>query len=256
MRKMILNSAQGRRAMSINSLFPQLEYRDTVALYPALSPKTHSSRVPPPSPPRMSAIYGDELPHPFVDGENSDVLRAMVTIFRHADRTPKHKVKVKVSQPELLYFCHKDPSMEKKYIGKTASIPLLCAAVEAVLAKMSAGDKDSPNPAPPSMEFAALTQIRAVLQRNRRATKVQLKPKKVDGERVVEALLVCKWGGETTHAGILQAHQYTPVFWEEMLPPQQAATPEPGAFRGLRLVSRSARSRPWLAMQARIAFRS
>ena len=75
-------------------------------------------------------------------------------------------------------------------------------------------------------------------------TKVQLKPlttQLVDGLQIVtevtitltiiissslslacdckQALLVCKWGGELTHAGIGQAEQYGPVFWDEMLRP-------------------------------------
>lgn len=38
----------------------------------------------------------------------------------------------------------------------------------------------------------------------------------VDKGEVAAVLLVCKWGGEMTHAGIGQARQYAPVFWDDM----------------------------------------
>lgn len=38
----------------------------------------------------------------------------------------------------------------------------------------------------------------------------------VEKGEVTAVLLVCKWGGEMTHAGIGQARQYAPVFWDDM----------------------------------------
>jgi len=40
----------------------------------------------------------------FQDGENNDVCRAMVAIFRHADRTPKQKLKIAIDDELLLGF--------------------------------------------------------------------------------------------------------------------------------------------------------
>ena len=49
--------------------------------------------------------------------------------------------------------------------------------------------------------------------------------------KVAQALLVCKWGGEITHAGIAQAARYAPIFWDENLRPVPPVTPPPGRVR-------------------------
>jgi hypothetical protein len=67
--------------------------------------------------------------------------------------------------------------------------------------------------------YNKLQQVALVLRQQYKGTKLQLKPLEVRDGTVVEAILVCKWGGEMTHAGIGQAHQYGPVFWDEMLRP-------------------------------------
>jgi len=72
--------------------------------------------------------------------------------------------------------------------------------------------------------MAKLFQIGQVLEKGYGGVKVQLKPKKTekgkDGkERVVQALLIVKWGGEMTHAGVGQARQYAAAFWDDMIPP-------------------------------------
>jgi hypothetical protein len=40
-----------------------------------------------------------------------------------------------------------------------------------------------------------------------------------DGKTAAKALLICKWGGNITRAGVLQVQDYATTFWNEMLRP-------------------------------------
>ena len=74
--------------------------------------------------------------------------------------------------------------------------------------------------------LSKLLQVQTVLDRAYAGMKVQVKPKKVEGGRVTQVLLVCKWGGEMTHAGLGQARQYAAAFWDDCCPPP----PIPASF--------------------------
>ena len=74
--------------------------------------------------------------------------------------------------------------------------------------------------------LSKLLQVKTVLERGYVGAKLQVKPKKVDNGRVVQVLLVCKWGGEMTHAGFGQARQYAAAFWDDVCPPP----PIPASF--------------------------
>ena len=74
--------------------------------------------------------------------------------------------------------------------------------------------------------LSKLLQVQTVLDRGYAGMKVQVKPKKVEGGRVTQVLLVCKWGGEMTHAGLGQARQYAAAFWDDCCPPP----PIPASF--------------------------
>jgi len=67
----------------------------------------------------------------FISGYNNDVLRAMVTIFRHADRTPKQKVKFNSSDPRLLAL-FQGTTNEVKLKKRSALMQLLAIVVKIV----------------------------------------------------------------------------------------------------------------------------
>ena len=67
--------------------------------------------------------------------------------------------------------------------------------------------------------LSKLFQILSVLDKGYGGVKVQLKPKKVENNKVTQVLLIVKWGGEMTHAGVGQARQYAAAFWDDMIPP-------------------------------------
>jgi hypothetical protein len=78
----------------------------------------------------------------------------------------------------------------------------------------------------------------AVVQLGSGASKVQLKPvfeleeKTRDNGDVrkenvmIGVMLICKWGGQITHAGKQQTKDYVPVFWDEMLRPCPPPPPD------------------------------
>jgi len=233
---------------------------------------------------REAAVDTNEAPigRVFVDGESQDVLRAVVAVFRHADRTPKRKLKVKVSDPVFLEMFGENNS-EVRVNGKSSKIEGMhkrvlialenarkeatdCAAAMNAFKVKQGGEQESDktekrdvktDAADAHSEEAkemeesdiglkrkecaeklkcaeklqhALEGIEFVVRQRTRGSKVQLKSLKQKDGKTVKAQLICKWGGEITHAGIKQTLQYAPVFWDELLRPAPAATPNPGEY--------------------------
>lgn len=59
--------------------------------------------------------------------------------------------------------------------------------------------------------LTGLEEMLAVIEQKYGGAKVQIKPRSADSVNVV-----CKWGGEMTHAGFGQVKQYVPVFWDHI----------------------------------------
>ncbi|RKP34149.1 histidine phosphatase superfamily-domain-containing protein [Dimargaris cristalligena] len=117
-------------------------------------------------------------------------LKGFLSVFRHADRTPKQKIKYGfTSEPfvALLKGTHQEVILRKE----TDLAQVLKAAETAQEANLEDEDK--------------LEQLQSILSRKMgmEGTKVQLKPSysKVTGA-LVKLQVILKWGGGCTHAGI------------------------------------------------------
>ncbi|KAI1316514.1 hypothetical protein EDD11_009927, partial [Mortierella claussenii] len=131
-----------------------------------------------------------------LSAENSWRLKAFVSVFRHADRTPKQKMKFTFSSApfrELL-----NGGGEEVIIRQAKDLKLVCAAAQQA---MEEGLEDS----------SKLMLLKNILDKKSSlpGTKVQVKPtitKDEDGNfKAVKLQIIVKWGGEFTHAAKYQS---------------------------------------------------
>ncbi|KAF8076363.1 cortical actin cytoskeleton protein asp1 [Lyophyllum atratum] len=132
------------------------------------------------------------------------LLKANVTVFRHADRTPKQKLKFNfpIGEPWTQPFVKLlNGEKEEIILREKQQLTLIAAAVEE--AKKLGADGD---------ELAKLTQLNTALfsKIDFPGTKAQLKPvysKRQAGQprRLTKLTLVFKWGGEFTHSARYQS---------------------------------------------------
>ena len=161
------------------------------------------------------------------------------------DRTPKQKVKLKVSQERLLALMLKynggRPRAEAK-LKSAVQLQDLLDALRLLLPRSRPG-RDSDSEAEDLENAEKLRHVKAVLEEGGHFSgiyrKAQLKPLKwatvfeegVEGEveRVTEALMVLKYGGVLTHAGLKQAEDLGRSFRNTMYPSQLPPhKPSPG----------------------------
>ncbi|KAG1852913.1 histidine phosphatase superfamily-domain-containing protein [Suillus tomentosus] len=132
------------------------------------------------------------------------ILKANVTVFRHADRTPKQKLKFNFpigdiwTQPFVRLL---NGEKEEIILRETSQLNLIAQAVEEAKALGVGGD-----------DLAKLAQLNTALfnKINLPGTKAQLKPvysKRQAGQarRLTKLTLVFKWGGEFTHSARYQS---------------------------------------------------
>ncbi|KAG0038846.1 hypothetical protein BGZ82_010642 [Podila clonocystis] len=130
-----------------------------------------------------------------LSAENSWRLKAFVSVFRHADRTPKQKMKFTFSSApfrELL-----NGGGEEVIIRQARDLKLVSAAAEQA---MEEGLEDS----------SKLMLLKNILDKKSGlpGTKVQVKPsisKDEEGTQSVKLQIIVKWGGEFTHAAKYQS---------------------------------------------------
>uniref|UniRef100_A0A803ML41 Inositol hexakisphosphate and diphosphoinositol-pentakisphosphate kinase n=1 Tax=Chenopodium quinoa TaxID=63459 RepID=A0A803ML41_CHEQI len=164
----------------------------------------------------------------------SEELRCVIAVLRHGDRTPKQKVKLKVTEEKLLNLMLKynggRPRAETK-LKSAVQLQDLLDATRALVPR-SRPDRESDSEAEDIEHAEKLRQVKAVLEEGGHFSgiyrKVQLKPLKWekvsknngDGEeeRPVEALMVLKYGGVLTHAGRKQAEELGRYFRNNMYP--------------------------------------
>eukprot|EP00002_Diphylleia_rotans_P008794 TRINITY_DN1878_c0_g1_i1.p1 TRINITY_DN1878_c0_g1~~TRINITY_DN1878_c0_g1_i1.p1 ORF type:complete len:1006 (-),score=213.20 TRINITY_DN1878_c0_g1_i1:2009-5026(-) len=156
-----------------------------------------------------------------ISGGSREQLRCLIAVVRHGDRTPKQKIKLRVTNRKFLDLFTKLGGNPKKEL-KLKSANQLQAILDVTRELIALANSDVSSEEEDNQE--KLYQIKDVLERKSRNAdqgdhfsginrKVQMKPTKVeergDGEAstivVMEVLLILKWGGELTHAGIRQA---------------------------------------------------
>ncbi|KAF8010844.1 hypothetical protein BT93_J1478 [Corymbia citriodora subsp. variegata] len=164
----------------------------------------------------------------------SEELRCVIAVIRHGDRTPKQKVKLKVTEEKLLNLMLKynggRPRCETK-LKSAVQLQDLLDATRALVPRNRPG-RGSDSEAEDMEHADKLRQVKAVLEEGGHFSgiyrKVQLKPLKwvkvarINGEgeeeRPVEALMVLKYGGVLTHAGRKQAEELGRYFRNNMYP--------------------------------------
>eukprot|EP01018_Ginkgo_biloba_P019575 Gb_04773 [translate_table: standard] len=164
----------------------------------------------------------------------SEELRCVIAVIRHGDRTPKQKVKLKVTQEKLLNLMLKYNGGRPRAETKMKSAIQLQDLLDAtrMLVPRTRSGRESDSDAEDLEHAEKLRHVKAVLEEGGHFSgiyrKVQLKPQKWvkvpkengegQEERPVEALMVLKYGGVLTHAGRKQAEELGRYFRNNMYP--------------------------------------
>ncbi len=182
-------------------------------------------------------------------------LLSVVSIFRHADRSPKQKMKFVVEDKDILSLFDKfkkreednnddDENKKKKKKKKNKEIKeikeiklkspkeltYVLDLVRSILKSNNINEKNLNDDN--NSFFLKLFQIRLILEKNPHfdgmTRKIQLKPleteliedpkSKKSKLKVKKALMILKWGGNITHSGIDQARVLGKTFRVEMYP--------------------------------------
>lgn len=144
--------------------------------------------------------------NPSTDLECGRTLLGVVAVLRHADRTPKQKIKFKTSDARLLeFFNSRFETFQEVQETRFKS----SSDIEVILGILSAMLEDSPT--------AKLAASRSVLLNKERGLKVQLKPGKSESSFPTSLTVVVKWGGEITAAGIQQSLDFGAAFRNEFI---------------------------------------
>ena len=163
-----------------------------------------------------------------LDNKNGKIkdeeLRSVVAVFRHADRSPKQKLKLLVYNPKLLklFDLFKDKTEEgdkpkELKLKKPKELTTVLQIVKEMLKLKGIVGDELPHKLN-NFEIK-LFQIKLILEKNLNfeglTRKIQLRPLEynevIDKNTlkksyvITKALLIMKWGGHITHSGIEQA---------------------------------------------------
>lgn len=130
----------------------------------------------------------------FEEKEQKWVFKGLVSVIRHADRTPKQKFKYSFRSP--LFISLLKGHKEEVIIRAVADLQVILETVKIAEEKQLEDAKK-------------LKQLRGALEKkmNFPGTKIQLKPSlnKENPDIVEKVQLILKWGGEPTHSAKYQA---------------------------------------------------
>uniref|UniRef100_A0A0E0N389 Inositol hexakisphosphate and diphosphoinositol-pentakisphosphate kinase n=1 Tax=Oryza rufipogon TaxID=4529 RepID=A0A0E0N389_ORYRU len=151
----------------------------------------------------------------------SEELRCVIAVIRHGDRTPKQKVKLKVTEEKLLKLMLKYNGGKAHAEAKLKSALQLQDLLDAtrILVPRARSGRESDSDA--EIEHAEkLRQVRAVLEELKPSNWVHIPKSNGNGkeEYPIEALMVLKYGGVLTHAGRKQAEELGRYFRNNMYP--------------------------------------
>ncbi|OMH79448.1 Inositol hexakisphosphate and diphosphoinositol-pentakisphosphate kinase [Zancudomyces culisetae] len=131
------------------------------------------------------------------DYESQWTLKGIFSVCRHADRTPKQKIKYNIRSQKIMEYLKNG---KNEVILKKEEE--LSRFLEIVKSELVNGTHDSHS------DNNSLRAIQDILYRKMKlvGTKIQLKSNfsKKSGE-LVDVQVIIKWGGECTHAGLIQA---------------------------------------------------
>jgi inositol hexakisphosphate/diphosphoinositol-pentakisphosphate kinase len=148
---------------------------------------------------------------------NNNILRAVVGVFRHGDRTPKQKLKWKSEDAEMFALFNSFPNHDGEVkMRESAEKVKFLNVIQALKARESSNE----------LVLRRYQCVEFVLEHDKQC-KVQLKPKfkkskdsPAPTEQVAPTLssvqVVVKWGGALTHAGLKQSSEYGHTFRDQL----------------------------------------
>ena len=151
-------------------------------------------------------------------------LRSIVAVFRHADRSPKQKMKVKTNDSRFIQLymkSKKGDEFNEVKLKKPNRLQELKLITEEILDENNILET---NILEKDIYFTKLMQLHMVLSAGEGfdgiTRKVQLKPLDFseDKTEVTRLNLIMKWGGDLTHSGLLQARELGKKFRMNVYP--------------------------------------
>ena len=221
----------------LSKLRPSSSFRDTPSPSPrdTTAPKEDANKAvetrdrrPSTASETQSNVSVGRIESTDVEPDNREELRSVIAIIRHGDRTPKQKMKVKISEPLFLNYFHeyaKSSKKELKVKSKSALLKFLettKSMIQVIVERRKQGVEMSEEQ---QHLYRKLKQVRDVFEYSPISginRKLQMKPQKwetdADDSKATEVLLIVKWGGDLTQLGREQAEQLGTEFRQTMYP--------------------------------------
>jgi inositol-hexakisphosphate/diphosphoinositol-pentakisphosphate 1-kinase len=159
-------------------------------------------------------------------GEDEEELLCVISVIRHGDRTPKQKMKVKLTDSRYLHYYHSNTKSAHENL-KVKSAQALTEFLDLTVSVTREGPSNCGGDAE---YFNKLLRIKEVLESHKISginRKLQMKPERwvdvlqSDGStipRASQVLFILKWGGDLTPLGEQQAAELGADFRTAMYP--------------------------------------